>query len=111
MRTVPMPTTWRRKNGLECPTQSACKHLAPQCSRDLGHVRNFTHGPLFNSDQRRKPREIRWAMDRSDDVSDYEGWRTDLLQGLGTEIGPADRLSSWLATLRRRLGHADAVFR
>ena len=76
-----------KKNGLERLTQSACKHLTPEGPRDLGHVRDFTHRPLFDGDRRRiKPLEIRGSMDRSDNVSDHEGWRTDLLQGLGTEV-------------------------
>src|SRR2546422_11752906 len=49
---------------------------------------------------------------RNADEHDYgEGWHDDLLQGLGAQERAADRLPSWLATERRRLGHPDALLR
>src|SRR5438034_3977994 len=38
-----------------------------------------------------------------------EGWYDDLLQRLGPQERAAHRFPSWLATERRRLGHAAAL--
>src|SRR5262249_14323712 len=50
------------------------------------------------------------AQEEDNEHDNHQKRHRNILQRLGVQERPADRVPPWMATERRRLGHADALF-